>query len=106
MREKIKQIILELARKEGIKIFQIILFGSRARREEKAYSDWDILIVVEDEISLEREKELFKIFSNALSSHGLDCDIIIKNRKKVDYYKDKIGSVIKQALMEGIRLYG
>jgi len=44
---------------------EIILYGSRARRDETAFSDWDILIIIDDELTekqkVEIQDELFEI---------------------------------------------
>ncbi len=34
----------------------------------------------------------------------IDSDIIIKSKDEADYYKDKIGSMVKSALSEGVAL--
>ncbi|MFH0812682.1 MAG: nucleotidyltransferase domain-containing protein [Pseudomonadota bacterium] len=61
---------------------EIILFGSRSRGEEKAYSDWDILIIIDDPV---REKEKIeiqnKIFEIELQS-GEIINSIIHTRKE------------------------
>jgi len=30
---------------------EIILYGSRARKEETAFSDWDVLIIIDDDLT-------------------------------------------------------
>jgi predicted nucleotidyltransferase len=47
---------------------KIILFGSRARGEERADSDWDILILIPEGASLRKEQE----FRHALFDLELD----------------------------------
>lgn len=47
---------------------KIILFGSRARGEERVDSDWDILILIPGEATLTREQE----FRHALFALELD----------------------------------
>jgi predicted nucleotidyltransferase len=36
---------------------QVILFGSRARGDERSDSDWDLLILTDYQVSLEKERE-------------------------------------------------
>lgn len=36
---------------------QVILFGSRARGDEKAESDWDLLVLTDYPINLEKERQ-------------------------------------------------
>jgi len=49
---EIKKIILEILYSMKISIKDIILFGSRARGDYKKNSDWDILIIVKNKISI------------------------------------------------------
>jgi len=35
----------------------------------------------------------------------VDADIIVKNQKEINYYKDFFGSVVREALKEGISLW-
>ncbi len=37
---------------------EVILYGSRARGDENRDSDWDILILTDDDIGIERERKL------------------------------------------------
>ena len=48
---EIKSIIIEELEKENIKVHKIILFGSRARGDFKEDSDWDVCIIVENDLS-------------------------------------------------------
>jgi len=61
---------------------EIILYGSRSRREENADSDWDILVIVEKDIS-EKEKIAinYKIFDVEIAS-GEVINAIIHTRKE------------------------
>jgi len=54
---------------------EVILFGSRARNESREDSDWDILILVPDEVSLKEEQafrhklfELELLYGQAIST--------------------------------------
>ena len=40
----------------------------------------------------------------ALADEGIDADIIIKSHDEVEYYRDKIGSVVRMAVLEGVAL--
>jgi predicted nucleotidyltransferase len=61
---------------------EVILFGSRSRHEENADSDWDILVIVEKDIS-EKEKIAinYKIFDVEIAS-GEVINAIIHTRKE------------------------
>jgi len=58
VRERRRQIILEIAEKEGVKVSQIILFGSRTRGQARSDSDWDVLVTTEEELSFKEKWEV------------------------------------------------
>ncbi len=64
------EIIAKLIRKKVSEIdpdAQVILFGSRARGDEKSDSDWDVLILTEYSINIEQE--------NRFRNHLYDIEI-------------------------------
>ena len=83
---------------------KIILFGSRARDDFSEGSDYDILIIVQKSLAIEEKMRLLARLRKELAKKGIDADIIIKSNDEVEYYKDKIGSVVKTALKEGVAL--
>jgi predicted nucleotidyltransferase len=83
---------------------KIILFGSRAKGEFSEESDYDILIIVQKSLAIEEKMRLLARLRKELAKKGIDADIIIKSSDEVEYYKDKIGSVVKTALKEGVAL--
>jgi len=83
---------------------RIILFGSRARDDFSEGSDYDILIIVQKSLAIEEKMRLLARLRKELAKKGIDADIIIKSNDEVEYYKDKIGSVVRTALKEGVAL--
>jgi predicted nucleotidyltransferase len=81
---------------------RIILFGSRARDDFSERSDYDILVVLHKSITIEEKMKILANLRNQLAHKGIDADIILKSTEEVEYYKDKIGSVVKTALNEGV----
>ncbi len=82
----------------------IILFGSRARGTNRLKSDYDILIVLKDEVT---EKEKIKITTKirkSLAQKDIDADILVKTKNEIDYFKNKMGSVVNIAIKEGVVL--
>lgn len=105
MKEKIiKETIEKILKKEDIKNIKIILFGSRARKDYKKGSDWDLLIVVDKELEREERLKIAHLIRKELAEKFIPCDILIKSEKEVEKRKNVIGSVIKIALKEGIVL--
>jgi len=83
---------------------RIILFGSRARNDFSERSDYDILIILRKSITIEEKMKILSNLRNQLAHKGIDADIILKSTDEVEYYKDKIGSVVKTALREGVAI--
>jgi predicted nucleotidyltransferase len=82
---------------------KVILFGSQARGDAHPESDYDILVIVdkiEDELKTERQlyKNMFGV--------GAGVDIIVKTPENVEKSKNMLVSVVKEALKEGIVIYG
>jgi predicted nucleotidyltransferase len=104
MKEKIKKIINQVLEEKGIKLEGIILFGSRVRGDFKENSDWDLLIIVEEKLSRYERVEILHFIRRKLADEFIPSDVIIKSREEVEERKKVIGSVIKNAIEEGILL--
>jgi len=102
VRERIKQVILEVAEKEGAEVLQIILFGSRARGEACPDSDWDVLVVVEGEMS--REEKLKLAGKVRFRLREIPIDVIVRTKEELKKYENFYGTVTREALKEGMAL--
>jgi len=98
----IRGIIAETLGESGISLSEVILFGSRARGDFNRFSDYDILIIIDRGLR-QREKMILseKIRDNLVKLH-IPTDIIVKSEEEVSYYQDKIGSLVREALKEGV----
>jgi predicted nucleotidyltransferase len=97
----IKEVIQEVLKTHHLEAEKIILFGSRARGEQRKVSDWDILLVVKQDIDRKTKKDLFKEITEKLSHYLIPCDVIIKSIKELEFYKDFYGTATYEALKEG-----
>jgi len=81
-----------------------ILFGSRARGDFAAGSDYDVLVITRSRLTIREKMNRSAVFRRKLADEGIDADIILKSRDEIDYYRDKIGSVVRMAVQEGVAL--
>jgi len=88
---------------QGINYKEIILFGSRARGDYSEKSDYDILIVMKNILTIREKMELSSLLRKKLAKEEIDADIIVKSKEELNYYRTKIGSVVREVLKEGIR---
>jgi predicted nucleotidyltransferase len=76
---------------------EVILFGSRARGEARPDSDWDILILVDDEATFERERYFRHQLFNLELTLGEAFSVFIFNKsdwnlkyRNTDFYRNVI----------------
>ena len=100
MKEKIMNSLDEM----GISVENIILFGSRARGDYDEDSDYDILIVTKETFPFKEKMRIANKANGITAKMLIPCDIIIKSIDEIEYFRDKIGSVTREALREGIVL--
>ncbi|HAB51511.1 MAG: hypothetical protein A2315_05095 [Ignavibacteria bacterium RIFOXYB2_FULL_35_12] len=85
---------------------KVILFGSRARGDNKPTSDLDLLVIEKGKFSKERSRwnETKKI-RMALKDYKISKDILVFTEEEVNYWKDSINHIIPTCLEEGKVLY-
>jgi len=104
VKEKIKKIINQVFEEKGIKVEKIILFGSRARGDFKRNSDWDLLIIVSNELDLKDKRKISKEIRIKLAEILIPCDVLIKSASEIEYYSNFIGTTTREALKEGVEI--
>jgi len=98
-----KQIIDSLG-DMGISFESIILFGSRARGDYNEDSDYDILIVTEETFPFRKKIEISEAIRDQIVKLHIPSDILIRSRLEIEHFRNSIGSVISEAVQEGIVL--
>ena len=85
---------------------QVILFGSRARGEERESSDVDLIVVEAEPFGPARSRhaELVRLYG-ALAGFPVAADVLVYSREDVDYWRDSLNHVLARALREGKVLY-
>ena len=82
----------------------ILLFGSRARQDYTEDSDYDLLIITNNELSIQEKREYKAKIRKLLAKEKIPVDILIQSNKEVEIKRQITGHIVKQALKEGIKL--
>lgn len=98
LREDIKQSL------DKIDYKKVILFGSRARGDYTKESDFDLLVILKDIMPARRKIRMSTLMRKHLAEKMIDADILVKDKKDIECLKNKPGSVVKNALREGVSL--
>ena len=83
---------------------EVMLFGSRARKDSTAESDFDILIITNIDFCPKEKLPLKTSIRKDLLRSGIRSDILIQSRKEVKMKKKLPGHIIKNILKEAILL--
>jgi len=70
----VKENILNTLNEIGISAHEIILFGSRARKDFTPLIDYDILIITEEPFEINKKMSISKNIRQYLAHSGLDYD--------------------------------
>ena len=97
LEEILKRILNKIAAQK------IILFGSRSRGDCKADSDYDLLVICNDDVNVKKiSKEIYSQFVGICNG----IDVIIRPQKYIDETKSQNNSFINAILEEGKVVYG
>ena len=85
---------------------QIILFGSRARGDQREGSDIDLIVVEAEPFGPERSRhqEMVRLY-HVIKGSGVSTDLLVFSREDVEYWHDSLNHVLARALREGRVLY-
>jgi predicted nucleotidyltransferase len=83
---------------------RIILFGSRGRGDYDCKSDYDIIVVSDKNLDVKAKRRYAGLIRKNLAALGIPADVLVKTETDIFYYKDKIGSVVRDAISNGIAL--
>ena len=104
MAAEVKEVILKVAEKYGVKVDRIILFGSRARGDFREDSDWDILIVSETKTDRNTERRFLYECVLRLLDLDVDAELVIVSRDYYNKRKNTFGNICGTATLEGVVL--
>lgn len=100
----VKEKIIMVLQQRRIGLKDIILFGSRARGDFDENSDYDLLIILNEALNMKEKIEVSEAIRTELAIQFISSDIIIKSSTEADYYREKIGSVVREAFKDGVVL--
>lgn len=89
--------------REVIEPDKIILFGSQAKGTANIDSDYDILVIKD---YVDNEKTIINNLYRQMIGVKASVDIIFKTSEGIEKSKKRLISVTKDALNEGIVIYG
>ncbi|PMP82827.1 MAG: hypothetical protein C0175_02915 [Caldisericum exile] len=103
---KVKNIIENTVIQYRFSLDSIFLFGSRARGDFKEESDFDILVILKDELPMKERRNLAAEISKTLHNElkFTPFDVIVKSRKEFDEEKDVANTISNEVFLEGIKL--
>lgn len=96
-----KEVITEEIEKEGLRVLNFFIFGSRARGDFKPDSDWDFLVVIDKEINRDTKWDIILKIKRKLAKLKIPNDIIINTKRQIQERKNNVGYITYYALKEG-----
>ncbi|MFP4466580.1 MAG: nucleotidyltransferase domain-containing protein [Candidatus Goldiibacteriota bacterium] len=100
----IKSIIKDVLLARGLKTEKILLFGSRARGDNDRLSDYDILVIINQTLSVPEKMEISSLIRKKSAEKKIDADVIIKSAKETETSAKQFGTVTRDVLREGVPL--
>jgi len=90
--------------KEVIPFSRILLFGSRTRNDADEQSDYDLLVIVPNSISIREKISVRTSIRKKLLASGIRSDILIQSEEELKSKKLIPGHIIKTIMREGVTL--
>ena len=97
-----KAILTEEVEQAGYRVLRILLFGSRARGESRADSDWDFFVITDREPSREEKQRITTKLSLRFAKLGFYADVILQSEALVQSRKGNTGFLAYYVLKEGV----
>ena len=82
----------------------VMLFGSRARKDAGPESDFDILVITHLEIDPQRKLPIKTNIRKDLLKMGIRTDVLIQSRSEIRRKKNLPGHIIRNIFREAVSL--
>lgn len=82
----------------------VIMFGSRARGDNRLNSDYDLLIISEDLLDDHQRLHFQALIRKSLAKLYILADIIIQSRSGIETKSNLPGHIVRSAMKEGVRV--
>jgi len=102
--KEVKNLIIETAEQENIKLQEFIIFGSRTKENYREKSDVDILLVSEKFENVNYLKRAIPFQNNWKYNHLPTPEFICLTPKEFKEKKDQKPHIVNTAINEGIKL--
>jgi len=83
---------------------QVLLFGSRARNDFRKDSDYDILIVINENLSPQEKIPILTKIRKSLLQFEIRSDVLIQSKNELEKNQNLPGHIIRNILKEAIVL--
>jgi uncharacterized protein len=83
---------------------EVLLFGSRARKNASSESDYDILLITDSDLSPKEKLPIRTNIRKSLLTIGIRTDILIQSKLEVEKKKRLPGHIVRKILREAILL--
>ncbi len=83
---------------------KILLFGSRARKDNDLDSDYDFLIISRETFDIHKKRTLQSMMRKELARFKIPADILIQSEEEIYTKKEINGHILKQVIREGVIL--
>ena len=106
MEDDLKKEIEKALKEDNLTLIKVILFGSRAPKDHSPESDWDILVVLKEQIGPQEKRYVWRKIYRALHRRfpKRSFDIIIKSKQEFESEKSVVNTISNGAEKEGISL--
>ena len=96
--------IIKQTSREYIPDAEVLLFGSRARKNASTDSDYDILLITNSELLPKDKLPIRTKIRKSLLAIGIRSDILIQSKSEVEKKKNLPGHIVRKILREAILL--